>query len=49
MPFSGGHCYILPGGFEMYRRTYGLISPDDVVAFLLLDREFPTVHPLLSL
>ena len=28
-------------GFEMYRRTYGLISPDDVVAFLLLDREFP--------
>jgi uncharacterized alpha-E superfamily protein len=28
-------------GFEMYRRTYGLISPDDVVAFLLLDRDFP--------
>ena len=28
-------------GFEMYRRTYGLISPDDVAAFLLLDREFP--------
>ena len=28
-------------GFEMYRRTYGLISPDNVVAFLLLDREFP--------
>ena len=28
-------------GFEMYRRTYGLISPNDVVAFLLLDREFP--------
>ncbi len=27
--------------FEMYRRTYGLISPDNVVAFLLLDREFP--------
>ena len=28
-------------GFEMYRRTHGLISPDNVVAFLLLDREFP--------
>ena len=27
--------------FEMYRRTYGLISPNRVVAFLLLDREFP--------
>ncbi|RKU17065.1 hypothetical protein C6501_04970 [Candidatus Poribacteria bacterium] len=27
--------------FEMYRRTYGLISPNNVVAFLLLDREFP--------
>ena len=27
--------------FEMYRRTHGLISPDNVVAFLLLDREFP--------
>ena len=28
-------------GFEMYRRTHGLISPSEVVAFLLLDREFP--------
>ena len=28
-------------GFEMYRRTHGLIVPDNVVAFLLLDREFP--------
>lgn len=27
--------------FEMYRRTYGLISPTQVVTFLLLDREFP--------
>ncbi|MDE0483953.1 MAG: alpha-E domain-containing protein [Candidatus Poribacteria bacterium] len=27
--------------FEMYRRTHGLISPNNVVAFLLLDREFP--------
>ncbi len=27
--------------FEMYRRTHGLIAPDKVVAFLLLDREFP--------
>ncbi len=27
--------------FEMYRRTYGLISPTPVVKFLLLDREFP--------
>ena len=27
--------------FEMYRRTHGLISPHKVVAFLLLDREFP--------
>jgi uncharacterized alpha-E superfamily protein len=27
--------------FEMYRRTHGLISPDNVIAFLLLDREFP--------
>ncbi len=27
--------------FEMYRRTHGLISPNKVVAFLLLDREFP--------
>lgn len=28
-------------GFEMYRRVRGLISPDEVIAFLLLDREFP--------
>ena len=27
--------------FEMYRRTHGLISPDNVVHFLLLDRDFP--------
>ncbi len=32
-------------GFEMYRRVYGRISPDSVVEFLLLDREFPrSVH-----
>ncbi len=28
-------------GFEMYRKRYGRISPDRVVEFLLLDREFP--------
>lgn len=28
-------------GFEMYRKLYGLISPDQIVEFLLLDREFP--------
>jgi len=27
--------------FEMYRRTHGLISPNNVVHFLLLDRDFP--------
>lgn len=27
--------------FEMYRKTHGLISPDNVVHFLLLDRDFP--------
>ena len=27
--------------FEMYRRTHGLISPNKVVHFLLLDRYFP--------
>jgi len=27
--------------FEMYRKTYGLIAPNNVVAFLLIDREFP--------
>ncbi len=27
--------------FEMYRRQYGVIAPDKVVEFLLLDREFP--------
>ncbi len=27
--------------FEMYRKTHGLIAPNKVVAFLLLDREFP--------
>lgn len=32
-------------GFEMYRRVYGRISPDSVVEFLLLNREFPrSVH-----
>lgn len=32
-------------GFEMYRRVYGRISPDSVVEFLLLDRDFPrSVH-----
>ena len=41
MTFSGGALLHSASGFEMYRRTYGLISPDDVVAFLLLDREFP--------
>jgi len=28
-------------GFEMYRKSYGRISPDRVVEFLLLDSEFP--------
>ena len=28
-------------GLEMYRQRYGLISPSNVVRFLLLDREFP--------
>lgn len=28
-------------GFEMYRKRYGRISPDRIVEFLLLDREFP--------
>jgi uncharacterized alpha-E superfamily protein len=28
-------------GFEMYRKCYGRISPDRIVEFLLLDREFP--------
>ena len=27
--------------FEMYRRTHGMISPNNVVHFLLLDRDFP--------
>jgi uncharacterized alpha-E superfamily protein len=27
--------------FEMYRRTYGVIQPDQVAEFLLLDRDFP--------
>lgn len=32
-------------GFEMYRKRYGLISPDRIVEFLLMDREFPrAVH-----
>jgi uncharacterized alpha-E superfamily protein len=31
--------------FEMYRKRHGRIAPDRVVAFLLLDREFPrAVH-----
>ena len=31
--------------FEMYRKRHGLIAPDRVVDFLLLDREFPrSVH-----
>lgn len=29
------------GGFEMYRKQYGLISPKSVVEFLILDRHFP--------
>jgi uncharacterized alpha-E superfamily protein len=29
------------GGFEMYRKRYQQISPDRVVEFLVLDREFP--------
>ena len=28
-------------GFEMYRKSYGRISPDRIVEFLLLDNEFP--------
>ena len=28
-------------GFEAYRRTWGLVSSESVVAFLLLDRAFP--------
>jgi uncharacterized alpha-E superfamily protein len=28
-------------GFEMYRKRYGRISPDRIVEFLLLDRDFP--------
>ncbi len=31
--------------FEMYRKQYGRIAPDNIVDFLLLDREFPrAVH-----
>jgi uncharacterized alpha-E superfamily protein len=29
------------GGFEMYRKQYGLIAPKSVIEFLLLDRRFP--------
>jgi uncharacterized alpha-E superfamily protein len=29
------------GGFEMYRKCFGRISPDRIVEFLLLDGEFP--------
>ena len=28
-------------GFEMYRKKYGRLSPRDIVAFLVLDAEFP--------
>jgi uncharacterized alpha-E superfamily protein len=28
-------------GFEMYRKKYGRITPDNIVDFLVLDREFP--------
>ncbi len=28
-------------GFEMYRKKHGQISPRDIVAFLIMDREFP--------
>ena len=32
-------------GFEMYRKKYGRISPQDVVEFLVMDREFPrSIH-----
>jgi uncharacterized alpha-E superfamily protein len=32
-------------GFEMYRKKYGLISPFNVVEFLIMDREFPrSIH-----
>lgn len=32
-------------GFEMYRKRFGRISPDQVVEFLLMDRDFPrAVH-----
>ena len=27
--------------FEMYRKRYGLVTPHEIVEFLLLDREFP--------
>lgn len=29
--------------FEMYRKRFGRISPDEVAEFLILDREFPRV------
>jgi len=32
-------------GFEMYRKKYGLLSPSNIVEFLVLDREFPrSIH-----
>jgi uncharacterized alpha-E superfamily protein len=35
--------------FEMYRKKYGRISPDRIVEFLLLDREFPrAIHNCLT-
>lgn len=36
--------------FEMYRQRHGLIAPDHIVEFLLLDREFPrSVHHCVSI
>jgi uncharacterized alpha-E superfamily protein len=32
-------------GFEMYRQTHGRVTPRDIVAFLVLDRDFPrSIH-----
>jgi len=28
-------------GFEMYRKKYGRLNPRDIVAFLVMDHEFP--------
>jgi len=37
------------GALEMYRKRHGRITPEQVAAFLLLDREFPrAIHACLS-